>query len=75
MVNSFVVALDIAVIINILQEIIKIFHEEILKALNLYWSQKDASKKNNSLNGHLVNKGSSYLLLNKISFIFSYFYI
>ena len=52
MVNSFVVSLDITVIINILQSLIKIMHEKMLKAANLYWVHKDASERNNSLNGH-----------------------
>ena len=34
MVNSFGLLLDITVIINILQEIIKILHEKMLKAIN-----------------------------------------
>ena len=37
-------------IINILQEIIKILQEKMLKAINLYWFHNDASEKNNSLN-------------------------
>ena len=36
MINSFVVLLDITVMINILQEIIKVLHEKMLKAINLY---------------------------------------
>ena len=38
--------------INILQEIIKILHEKMSKAINLYWFHNDVSEKNNSLNGH-----------------------
>ena len=34
MVNSFVFSLDITVMINILQEIIKTLHEKMLKAIN-----------------------------------------
>ena len=41
MVNSFVALLDITVIINILQQIIKIMHEKMLKAINLYWFHND----------------------------------
>ena len=52
MVNSFVVSLDITAMINILQQIIKIMHEKMSKAINLYWSHNYASKRNNSLNGH-----------------------
>ena len=51
-VNSFVVLLDITVMINILQQIIKVLHEKILKVINLYWFLNDASEKHNSLNGH-----------------------
>ena len=36
MVNSFGVLLEITVIIKILQETIKILHEKMLKAINLY---------------------------------------
>ena len=36
MVNSIVVLLDVTVIINVFQEIIKMFHDKKLKALNLY---------------------------------------
>ena len=52
MVNLFIVSLDITVVINILQEIIKILHDKILKAMNLYWFYNDASDENNSLNDH-----------------------
>ena len=45
MVNSFVVSLDITVMINILQDILKILHEKMLKAINLYWLHNDASEK------------------------------
>ena len=41
MVNSFVALLDITVIINILQQIIKIMHVKMLKAINLYWFHND----------------------------------
>ena len=36
MVNSFVVSLDITVMINILQEIIKVLHEKMLKTIDFY---------------------------------------
>ena len=36
--------------INILQEIIKILHKKMLKAINLYWFHNAESEKNNSLN-------------------------
>ena len=52
MVNSFLVSLDITVMINILSEITKVLHEKILKTINLYLIHKDKSEKNNSLNGH-----------------------
>ena len=32
--------------INILQEVIKILHEEMFNAMNLYWFHNDASDKN-----------------------------
>ena len=50
MVNSFGFLLDITVMINILQEIIKILHNKVLKTINLYWFHIDASEKINSLN-------------------------
>ena len=40
--HSFVVSLDIAAMINILQEIIKILLEKMLKAINLYRFHKDS---------------------------------
>lgn len=51
-VNAFVVSLQIIVMINILQEVIKILHEEMFNAMNLYWFHNDASDKNNPLNGY-----------------------
>ena len=50
MVDSFDFSLDITVIINILQELDNILHEEMLKTINLCWFHSDASEKNNSLN-------------------------
>ena len=38
--------------INILQEVIKILHEEMFNAMNLYWFHNDASDKNNPLSGY-----------------------
>ena len=38
--------------INILHEMIKILHEEMLNAIYLYWFHNDTSEENNSLNGH-----------------------
>ena len=60
--------------IDILHEIIKILHKKMLQAINLYWFYNDASEKDTSqmvipTNLEEVNKGSSYPLLNKISFI------
>ena len=52
MVKSFDVLLDITVMINIWQEIIKILHEKMSKAINLYWFHNDVSEENNSLTGH-----------------------
>ena len=52
MVNSSVVSLDIIVMTNILQEIIKILHEKMSKSKILYWFHNSASEENNSLNGH-----------------------
>ena len=53
MVNSFVFSLDITVIFNIVQRLIKILDKEILKVINLYWSHNGTSEKNSSLNDHL----------------------
>ena len=52
MVQKFVVLLDITVMINIYQEIIKILLEKIVNVINLYEFHNDGSEKNNSLNGH-----------------------
>ena len=49
---SFVASLDIAVMINILQQINRILQEKVLKAMILYEFHKNASQKNNSLNDH-----------------------
>ena len=43
MVNSFIFSLDIAVMINILQDINDL-HEKMLKAINLHWFHKYASE-------------------------------
>ena len=50
MITSFGFPLDITVMINILQEIIEILHEKMLKAINLQWFHNDVSEKNNPLN-------------------------
>ena len=52
MANLFIVSLDTTVVINILQEIIKILHDKMSKAINLYWFYNDASDESNSLNDH-----------------------
>ena len=52
MVNSFVVSLDIPVMINILYEMIKILCEKMLDAIYLYWFHNDTLAENNSLIGH-----------------------
>ena len=52
MVNTFVFSLDIPVATNILYEMIKILHENMLNAIYLYWFYNDPSAENNSLNGH-----------------------
>ena len=44
-VNSFDVSLDITVMINILQEIIKDLQQKMLKATNLYWLHKNPPEK------------------------------
>ena len=49
MVNLFVLALDIPVIINILYEMIKILHNKILNAIYLNQFHNDTSDENNSL--------------------------
>ena len=50
MVNSFGFSLDTTVMVKILQKIIKILHEKMLKAIYLDWFHNDTSEKNNSLN-------------------------
>ena len=52
MVNLFVVSLDMTTMINILQEMMKILQEKMLKVINLYWLLNDATEKTNSLNDH-----------------------
>ena len=52
MVNSLVLPSDIAVMVNILYEIIKPLHEKMLNAIYLYWFHNDTSVENNSLNGY-----------------------
>ena len=52
--------------INILQKIMKILHEKILKVINLYWFHNDAREKNNLLNGH-----SNKLRINEYRFAIS----
>ena len=42
---------------TILQKIIKVLHEKILKAINLYRFQNGALEKTNSLNGHYNEAG------------------
>ena len=42
---------------TILQKIIKVLHEKILKAINLYRFQNCALEKTNSLNGHSNEAG------------------
>ena len=52
MVNLFASLSDMTVMINILQEVIKILFEKMLKVRNLHWFHDDESEKNNSLNDH-----------------------
>ena len=52
MVNLFAVSLDMTAVINILQEMMKILQEKMLKVINLYWLLNDATEKTNSLNDH-----------------------
>ena len=49
MVNLFVLALDIPVIINILYEMIKILYNKILNTIYLNQFHNDTSEENNSL--------------------------
>ena len=51
MVNLFDFALDIPVIIKILNEVITILHEKMLNAIYMYWFHDDTLAENNSLNG------------------------
>ena len=55
--NSFVTLIEITVMINILQEIIKILHEKMSKTINLYWFHNDEPETNNSLDVHSLNGG------------------
>ena len=48
MVNLFVFPSDIPVIINILYEIIKFLHKNMLNAVYLYWFHNNALAENNS---------------------------
>ena len=52
MVNSFVLSLDIPVMINILYEMIEILHEKMLNVIYLHWFHNDTLAENNLLNGH-----------------------
>lgn len=52
-VNHLFFSLDIHVIINILYKTIKILHEKMLNAIDLYRSHNDTLAENNSLNCHL----------------------
>ena len=52
MVISFLVSLEIPVMIDILYEMIKILHEKMSNGIYLYWFHKDTLEKNNSLNIH-----------------------
>ena len=52
MVNLFAISLFVILMINILQKIIKVRSEKILKAINLSRFNNDLSAKNNSLNGY-----------------------
>ena len=49
--NSFVLPLDIPVIVNILYKMIKILHVKMLNSIYLYLFYNDALAENNSLNG------------------------
>ena len=51
-------SLNITIMINILQEI-KILHDKILKAINLYWFHNDPSEKNNLLNDRSNDRPTS----------------
>ena len=43
--NSFLVSLEISVIINILYEMIKAMHAKMLNVIYLYWFHSDTSEK------------------------------
>ena len=49
-INSFIFSLDIPLMINILYEMIKILHDNMLSAIYLYRFHNDVSEENNSLN-------------------------
>lgn len=58
----FFVSLDITVMINVLQEVIKSLQKRRVKTINLLWFHNDESEKNKSK----INRGSPYLLSSKI---------
>ena len=51
MVSSFVFSLVIPVMINILNEMIKILHEKMFNVIHLFLFHNDTLAENNSLNG------------------------
>ena len=51
MVSSFVFSLVIPVMINILNEMIKILHEKMFNVIYLFLFHNDTLAENNSLNG------------------------
>ena len=59
MVNLFVVSLDINVMINILQEIINIFHDKMLKAISLYWFHSEVHSNEPRINKQRFVKPSN----------------
>ena len=76
-VTSFVVLLDLPVMINILYEMIKILNKKMLNAISLYWLLNVRSEENNIINGYsnepwINARGFSYLMSCKFFFFISH---
>ena len=52
MVNLYANSLNITLMINVLQGLLKIKHSKMLQAINLYWFHNNASEKNKSINSY-----------------------
>ena len=52
MVNLYADSLNITLMINVLQGLLKIKHAKMLQAINLYWFHNNVSEKNKSINSY-----------------------